>query len=74
MTILLDVKGLHSGYGRIPILVGIDMAMQEGEYLGVLGHNGMGKTTLLEDPDGPSARDGRLGQSGRTGNHDDEAV
>ncbi len=47
MTRLLDVKGLRSGYGRIPILAGVDMTMEEGEYLGILGHNGMGKTTLM---------------------------
>lgn len=47
MTLLLDVKDLRSGYGRIPILAGVDMAMAEGEYLGILGHNGMGKTTLM---------------------------
>lgn len=47
MSTLLEVKGLHSGYGRIPILFGIDMAMRDGEYLGILGHNGMGKTTML---------------------------
>lgn len=47
MSKLLDVKGLRSGYGRIPILAGIDMTMDEGEYLGILGHNGMGKTTLM---------------------------
>lgn len=48
MTRLLDVKGLRSGYGRIPILAGIDMTMEAGEYLGILGHNGMGKTTLMK--------------------------
>ncbi|HEY0123621.1 MAG TPA: ATP-binding cassette domain-containing protein [Rhizobium sp.] len=47
MTQLLGVKDLRSGYGRIPILAGVDMAMGEGEYLGILGHNGMGKTTLM---------------------------
>jgi branched-chain amino acid transport system ATP-binding protein len=47
MTTLLDVRGLRSGYGRIPILAGIDMTMAQGEYLGILGHNGMGKTTLM---------------------------
>jgi branched-chain amino acid transport system ATP-binding protein/urea transport system ATP-binding protein len=48
MTRLLDVSGLRSGYGRIPILTGIDLAMEAGEYLGILGHNGMGKTTLMK--------------------------
>lgn len=47
MTPLLEVRGLCSGYGRIPILAGIELTMAEGEYLGILGHNGMGKTTLL---------------------------
>ncbi|WP_315738169.1 ABC transporter ATP-binding protein [Bradyrhizobium sp. SZCCHNR1093] len=47
MSMLLEVKGLKSGYGRIPILFGIDMSVADGEYLGILGHNGMGKTTAL---------------------------
>ena len=44
---MLEVAGLHAGYGRIPILNGIDFSMAESEIVGVLGHNGMGKTTLL---------------------------
>lgn len=48
MTSLLTVRGLRSGYGRIPILAGIDMTMEPREYLGILGHNGMGKTTLMK--------------------------
>jgi branched-chain amino acid transport system ATP-binding protein len=44
---LLRVAGLRSGYGRIPILFGIDFDVREGEFVGILGHNGMGKTTLL---------------------------
>ncbi|MGI4977497.1 MAG: ABC transporter ATP-binding protein [Janthinobacterium lividum] len=43
----LAVSGLHSGYGRIPILAGVTLAAAEGETVGILGHNGMGKTTLL---------------------------
>lgn len=46
-TALLHVTGLISGYGRIRVLHGIDLSVGEGEYLGILGHNGMGKTTLL---------------------------
>ena len=48
MSALLEVRGLRSGYGRVPILQGIDLDVAEGEILGVLGHNGMGKTTLLK--------------------------
>jgi branched-chain amino acid transport system ATP-binding protein len=44
---MLDVQGLRTGYGRIPILNGIAFTVNEGEFVGILGHNGMGKTTLL---------------------------
>ena len=44
---VLAVSGLRSGYGRIPILTGVDLAAADGEVVGILGHNGMGKTTLL---------------------------
>lgn len=44
---LLSVEGLHAGYGRIPILGGVSFGVAPGEAVGILGHNGMGKTTLL---------------------------
>jgi branched-chain amino acid transport system ATP-binding protein len=44
---LLAVSRLRSGYGRIPILAGVNLTVNEGEIVGILGHNGMGKTTLL---------------------------
>ena len=48
MSALLKVSGLRAGYGRVPVLHGIDLTVNEGEILGVLGHNGMGKSTLLK--------------------------
>ena len=45
---MLDVQGLKTAYGRIPILHGVSFAVKEGEFVGILGHNGMGKTTLLK--------------------------
>jgi branched-chain amino acid transport system ATP-binding protein len=45
---MLDVERLRTGYGRIPILNGVSFAVNEGEFVGILGHNGMGKTTLLK--------------------------
>ncbi len=48
MSALLKVSGLRAGYGRVPVLHGIDLTVNAGEILGVLGHNGMGKSTLLK--------------------------
>jgi urea ABC transporter ATP-binding protein UrtE len=45
---MLEIAGLTGGYGRITILNGIDLQVGQGEFLGILGHNGMGKTTLLK--------------------------
>lgn len=44
---MLDIQQLHAGYGSIPVLRGIDLHIAVGEAVGILGHNGMGKTTLL---------------------------
>jgi branched-chain amino acid transport system ATP-binding protein len=44
---LLEVTDLKSGYGAVPILAGISISVDAGEVVGILGHNGMGKTTLL---------------------------
>jgi branched-chain amino acid transport system ATP-binding protein len=45
---MLNVQGLRTGYGRIPILNGVSFAINRREFIGILGHNGMGKTTLLK--------------------------
>jgi len=44
---VLELQGIRGGYGRINILEGVDLSVAEGEFAGVLGHNGMGKTTLM---------------------------
>lgn len=44
---MLKVEDLHAGYGSIPVLFGASFAIARGESVGILGHNGMGKTTLL---------------------------
>jgi urea ABC transporter ATP-binding protein UrtE len=44
---LLEVKGLRAVYGVVPALHRVDFFAMKGECVGILGHNGMGKTTLL---------------------------
>lgn len=44
---MLEVRGLHAGYGRVPVLRGIDLVVMPGEIVLVLGPNGAGKSTLL---------------------------
>jgi len=44
---MLKVEGLRSRYGRIEVLHGIDLAVEAGEIVTVVGANGAGKTTLL---------------------------
>ena len=66
-TPLLDVRGLHAGYGSSQVLFGIDLAIGSGEIVGVLGRNGMGKTTLVRSVMGllrPSG--GQIAFAGRT--------
>ncbi|MDO9526908.1 MAG: amidase [Gemmobacter sp.] len=48
MSVLLKVQGLRAGYGKVPVLRGVDLHVDQAEILGVLGHNGMGKSTLLK--------------------------
>ena len=43
---LLDVRGLHAGYGETEVLRGIDLTVGPGEIVAVLGSNGVGKSTL----------------------------
>ncbi|RYF64636.1 MAG: ATP-binding cassette domain-containing protein, partial [Comamonadaceae bacterium] len=45
---MLEVKDLRAGYGRVPVLHGIGFTAPAGAITGILGRNGMGKTTLLK--------------------------
>ena len=44
---MLEVRGLHSAYGRIAVLHGVDLDVRQGEIVTLIGANGAGKTTLL---------------------------
>ena len=45
---LLEGRKLHAYYGASHVLHGIDFHVNEGESVGLMGRNGMGKTTLLK--------------------------
>jgi branched-chain amino acid transport system ATP-binding protein len=44
---LLEARGLHAYYGASHVLHGIDFLIRKGETIGLMGRNGMGKTTLI---------------------------
>jgi branched-chain amino acid transport system ATP-binding protein len=48
MTVLLQARGLHTHYGQSHILRGIDFTVGQGQTIGLMGRNGMGKSTLLK--------------------------
>jgi branched-chain amino acid transport system ATP-binding protein len=45
---LIDAKGIHTYYGASHILRGINFSVARGETIGLMGRNGMGKSTLLK--------------------------
>jgi len=45
---MLEVKDIHSYYGKSHILQGVSMALNEGELVCLLGRNGVGKSTTLK--------------------------
>lgn len=45
--VVLEVAGLHAGYGPIQVLHGLDFSVSQGEIVVILGANGAGKTTTL---------------------------
>jgi branched-chain amino acid transport system ATP-binding protein len=55
---LLEVEGLHAGYGPVEVLHGIDLSVGEGEIVVVLGANGAGKTTTMRAVSGMIPRRG----------------
>lgn len=44
---ILETRALESGYGSSQVLFGVDLRIETGQVVALLGRNGMGKTTLL---------------------------
>lgn len=45
---VLEVENLHTGYGNVPVLEGVDVHVEEDEVVGVIGPNGAGKSTIFK--------------------------
>jgi urea transport system ATP-binding protein len=43
----LRISGLRAGYGQTPILQGVELELERGEIVSIIGRNGVGKTTIL---------------------------
>ena len=57
----LELRGLRAGYGAIEVLHDIDLSVQKGEIVTLLGANGAGKSTLLRTMFGaPTAQKGTI--------------
>jgi branched-chain amino acid transport system ATP-binding protein len=58
---ILEARGVHAWYGSSHVLHGIDLQIARGQTLGLLGRNGMGKSTLIRTLLGHvTQRDGRI--------------
>ena len=65
-TPLLEVSDLHSGYGAVRVLHGLDFSVAAGEVVVILGANGSGKTTTLRAVSGMLPRSGSVSWKGQS--------
>ena len=62
----LNLAAVHAGYGRTVVLEDIDLALERGDRLSIIGRNGVGKTTLLGTVMGyTTLHSGRIELAGR---------
>jgi branched-chain amino acid transport system ATP-binding protein len=62
---LLNVHDLKASYGRTQVLHGVDVSVDEGEVVVILGANGVGKTTTLRAISGMTTNEGEIEFLGR---------
>ena len=48
MSAVLEIRELEGGYGSVQILNGINLYVEEGEFVTIIGPNGCGKSTFLK--------------------------
>ncbi len=64
--LIVDARGIHAWYGSSHVLHGVDLQIGRGETVGLLGRNGMGKSTLVRTLLGHvTQREGRIGLFGQ---------
>ena len=63
---LLELAGMTAGYGHRRVLHQVDLNVEDGEIVAILGANGAGKTTTLRAISGSIQRDGKLTFYGRS--------
>jgi branched-chain amino acid transport system ATP-binding protein len=66
VSALLEARGLSAGYGQAHVLHGVDLTIEPGQVVVVLGANGAGKTTLMRSLAGLLPYDGELRVDGET--------
>src|SRR5262245_49174827 len=67
---LLSVRGVHTYYGSVAALKGVDVEVGDGEIVALIGSNGAGKSTLMMTICGnPRARQGSIAFDGRDITH-----
>ncbi len=65
-AVFLEAQAIHAWYGSSHILHGVDITIQRGETVGLLGRNGMGKSTLIRTLLGHvTQREGRIAVNGK---------
>jgi branched-chain amino acid transport system ATP-binding protein len=68
--LIVDARGIHAWYGSSHVLHGIDLQIARGQTVGLLGRNGMGKSTLIRTLLGHvTQREGHIALFGQDASH-----